>query len=296
MPRHDPDDERNDDRLPGRRPPDACPERRAGTAHGKDIRMDKPFGEIASGSALSGRAARDLRELGFVVIPGPVPPAGLAGLAEAYDAAVAAAAPADVSTGGSTTRVHDFVNRGPAFDSLYVYPPVLEACGRAIGRPFKLSTMLGRTLRPGAPAQPLHVDVRRNADGWPLVGFIVMVDEFHAGNGPTRFVPGSHLWPCEPDESKDTAGTSDRAVLACGPAGSMIIFNGSVWHGHTANRTGWPRRSIQGAFIPREARAAIDQAARMRPETLQRIGGLAKYVLDVGPAAEPESALNRAGR
>jgi ectoine hydroxylase-related dioxygenase (phytanoyl-CoA dioxygenase family) len=70
-------------------------------------------------------------------------------------------------------------------------------------------------------------------------------------------------------------------VLARGPAGSIILFNGSVWHGHTANRSSGLRRSVQGAFIPREARSAIDQAARIRPETFQRLGDLAKYVLDV---------------
>ena len=42
-----------------------------------------------------------------------------------------------------------------------------------------------------------------------------------------------------------------------------------------------PRRSIQGAFIPRNARSATNQAERIRPETLERIGDLAKYLLDL---------------
>jgi ectoine hydroxylase-related dioxygenase (phytanoyl-CoA dioxygenase family) len=132
--------------------------------------------------------------------------------------------------------------------------------------------MHARTLEPGAPAQSLHVDVKHQADGWPLVGFIVMVDEFRADNGATRFVRGSHLWPREPDELMTDATGEYEEVLACGPAGSVIIFNGSVWHGHTANQSARHRRSIQGAFIPREARAAINQASRMRPETFERIG------------------------
>ena len=82
------------------------------------------------------------------------------------------AASADVSIGSSTTRVHDFVNRSPEFDGLYVYKPVLEACCRIIGQPFKLSTMLGRTVRPYSRAQDLHVDFKREGDGWPMVGFI----------------------------------------------------------------------------------------------------------------------------
>jgi len=63
-----------------------------------------------------------------------------------------------------------------------------------------------------------------------------------------------------------------------GPAGSMIIFNGSVWHGHGANSTGKPRRSVQGAFIRRGESRAIDFASRTQPETLERICPPAKYL------------------
>jgi hypothetical protein len=235
--------------------------------------MSNWFSVIVAQSDLPPDAARQLLDVGLVVLPGPAIQGGWAQLAEAYDRAVSTAAPADVSI-CSSTRVHDFVNRGAQFDGLYVYRPLLAAYCRIIGRPFKLSTMLARTLEPGSPAQPLHVDVRRNADGWPLVGFIVMTDSFYAENGATRFVPGSHLWPREPDEWTDAAGTYNGEVLACGPVGSVIIFNGSVWHGHTANRSTRHRRSIQVAFIRREARAAMDQATRMRPETFERIGDL----------------------
>jgi ectoine hydroxylase-related dioxygenase (phytanoyl-CoA dioxygenase family) len=65
----------------------------------------------------------------------------------------------------------------------------------------------------------------------------------------------------------------------------MIVFDGSTWHGFTANRSGRRRRSIQGAFVPREGRQAIDQAARLLPETRDRLGPLARYLLDV-PGAE----------
>src|SRR3954454_24308431 len=147
--------------------------------------MDEWFRKIAAEAELPEEAARQLREAGFVVIASPEIQSRCAQLAAAYDAAVLAADPADVSI-RSSTRVHDFVNRGPEFDGLYVYRPLLAACCRVIGRPFKLSRMLARTLEPGTPGQPLHVDVKRNADGWPLVGFIVMVDAFHAENGATR--------------------------------------------------------------------------------------------------------------
>jgi ectoine hydroxylase-related dioxygenase (phytanoyl-CoA dioxygenase family) len=245
--------------------------------------MDDWFSIMDARRELPAGVVQDLHDVGFAVIPGPVPPGRLAQLAEAYDSAVACAAPNDVSVGSTTTRVHDFVNRGPEFDGLYVYQPVLEACCRVIGQPFKLSSMLARAVRPYAQAQSLHVDFKREGDGWPMVGFILMVDEFRGDNGATRFVPGSHKWPAVPsDLPKDLSADYEGEVLACGPAGSMIVYNGSVWHGHTANRIGEPRRSIQGAYIRRDAVPAINQAARIHPETLGRIGNLAKYVLAAG--------------
>lgn len=208
------------------------------------------------------------------MLPGVVSGTRTARLARAYDEAVESARPLDVHVGRTTTRVNDFVSRGPEFDDLYVSPPLLEAAYLVIGGPFKLSSLHARTLRPGAAAQELHVDVERESDAWPLAGFILMVDAFRPDNGATRFVPGSHLWTGTPTEA-------DSSVFACGPAGSLIVFNGSSWHGHSDNTSAEPRRSLQGAFIPRDGQAAVDWGSRVPPETLNRVSGLARYILAV---------------
>ena len=134
-------------------------------------------------------------------------------------------------------------------------------------------------MRPGSAAQELHVDVRRDSADWPLVGFILMVDAFRPDNGATRFVPGSHLRPDAPEDAGNAHPDIEREVLACGPAGSLLIFHGSVWHGHSANVSSGPRRSLQGAFIPRSGRAGTDFASRMSPETRARLGPVARHVL-----------------
>jgi ectoine hydroxylase-related dioxygenase (phytanoyl-CoA dioxygenase family) len=250
--------------------------------------MDDSFTAIAANRVLSTAAVQELQDIGFVVVPGPIMPEELGQLAEAYDSAVATALASagseDAKVSKSTTRVHDFVNRGSAFDELYLFQPLLEACCHIIGQPFKLSSMLARTLHPHMPAQELHVDFKSDGNGWPMVGFIFMLDGFRSDNGATRFVPGSHKTLASPEDvMKDTTADCEGQVLGCGSAGSMIIYNGSTWHGHTANRTAEPRRSIQGAFIRREAQAHLNQRARIRPETLARIGDLATYLLDVEP-------------
>jgi hypothetical protein len=227
-------------------------------------------------------AAAALHEHGFAVIDGPVPSSRIRRLAEAYDAAVNLATGDDVRVGSTTTRVSDFVNRGAAFDDIYVYPPLLDGCCRVIGRPFKLSSLLARTLWPHQPAQGLHVDVQAASADWPLFGFILMVDEFGPDNGATRFLPGSHH-QTEPPKgvTADPGAEHPEQVLACGPAGSLLMFDGSTWHGHTANNSDRPRRSLQGFFVPRTGHAATDFGARMRSRTRRRLSPLAKYLLAI---------------
>jgi ectoine hydroxylase-related dioxygenase (phytanoyl-CoA dioxygenase family) len=209
---------------------------------GRSVRVS---GGAWTSEALTSEAAAALHERGFVVLPGVVPSGGVQRLSEAYSAAVASAAPGDVRVGRTSTRVSGVLNRIPEFDAVHRCPALLQACRLVIGQPFRLSALHARTVRPRVPAQELHVDVQRESAAWPLLGFILMVDAFRPDNGATRLVPGSHRWAAAPDHADQ--------VPACGDAGSLLVFNGSVWHGHGANLSDEPRRSVQGAFIPGDA-------------------------------------------
>jgi hypothetical protein len=173
--------------------------------------LDRLFGSVPAEMQLSPSAVRELWDDGFAVIPGPVPTERLAELASFYDQAVLQADANDIKVERETTRVSDFVNRNPEFDDLYLHPPILEACCLVIEQPFKLSTMHARTLRARTSAQTLHVDFASDAQGWPMVGFIYMVDEFRPDNGATLFIAGSQ-------GAENLPGTFNL-VPACGPAG-----------------------------------------------------------------------------
>jgi hypothetical protein len=249
--------------------------------------MDIHFDTIVSGETLPTSSRKQLSEEGFAVVPGPVSAERLLEVAFAYDEVMDSGQGPDFRISSTTTRMYDFVNRGPAFDEIYLHLPLLEACRHVIGEPFKLSSLLGRTLRPQSSAQDLHVDLSRDSEDAPMLGFILMIDPFQSDNGATRFVPGSHNWPDIPqDRNCDPSADFPGQALACGPAGSMILFNGAIWHGHTANVTLKNRRSIQGYFVRREANSGMDFRARMLPETLARIGPLAQYLLSVRAETE----------
>lgn len=243
---------------------------------------DSHFQSIGEAHSLAIEQQQELLEAGFLVLPGMVSTSAIFALREAYDTVMEAGKGDGYKVASSTTRLNNLVSRGAPFEALYLYAPLLAASSLVIGKPFKLSSMLGRTLRPHTAAQDLHTDLRRDSDTFPMVGFILMVDSFEPENGATRFLPGSHRRMDSPDIClPDLRASIKGEVLACGQAGSVTIFNASVWHGHTANVSDDARRSIQGYFVPREARSGSNPGARMEPDTLARIGPLARYLLAV---------------
>src|SRR5262249_47794918 len=91
------------------------------------------------GTDLFATVVEDLDRNGFAVLPSVLTPERVALLACAFDAAVSEASSADIRTGRTTMRVADFVNRGTAFEDLYVHPLLLAAAARVVGQAFKLS-------------------------------------------------------------------------------------------------------------------------------------------------------------
>jgi hypothetical protein len=242
--------------------------------------VDDQFQQICCGSTLESQSVRQLVESGFVVVPGPLSGELFNELTAAYDKVMAAAAGPDFKSASTTDRMSDLLSYASVFDDVYLYPPLLEACSHIIGEPFKLSSFLARTLRARTPAQELHADLARGSEDAPLLGFILMIDSFREENGATRFVPTSHNWTDLPyDRLSNARAKYSGEVLGCGERGAMIIFNGAIWHGHTANVTPESRRSIQGYFVRRNARSGFDFRNRLLPAVRSRMSPLARYVL-----------------
>ena len=239
-----------------------------------------PFQQIRSGDTLSCQALGEFAASGFLTIPGPLTGNRFNALAEAYDTIMAAGSGPDYKIGSTTTRMSDLLSFNSVFDEVYLYRPLLEACRHLLGEAFKLSSFLARTLRAGTPAQELHADLPRDSEDAPLLGFILMIDPFREENGATRFVPGSHHWHDLPsDRVLETRIKCPGEVLGCGEPGTMILFNAAIWHGHTANSTSRPRRSIQGYFVRRNARSGFDFRNRLPDEVQTRKSALARYLL-----------------
>lgn len=244
--------------------------------------MDAHFQQIRAINKPTAETTEQLANSGFASVQGPFFGSRMSDVAQAYDEVMASGSGPDFKVGSTTTRMSDLLGHSHVFDDVFLYPPLLEACAHVIGEPFKLSSFLGRTLREETPAQELHADLPRDSEDAPLFGFILMVDSFRRENGATRFIPGSHAWPALP--STQVPGTYEKhpgQVSICGDAGSMILFNASIWHGHTANITPKPRRSIQGYFVRRNVRSGFDFSNRLPGGARTRLSHLARYLLSI---------------
>jgi ectoine hydroxylase-related dioxygenase (phytanoyl-CoA dioxygenase family) len=179
--------------------------------------------------------------------------------------------------GAHTKRVYALFAKTRAFDGPATHPLVLGVLERVLGH-CQLSAPTGIEIGPGEVAQILHHDdaIYPMARPHPEVVLNTMwaLDGFTEANGATRIVPGSHRWQLEqPDAHTPT-------IAAEMPAGSVLFYLGSVWHGGGANTTDRARLGVILEYVaswlrPQEnhflgvPRAIVGEL----PETLQELLG-----------------------
>jgi ectoine hydroxylase-related dioxygenase (phytanoyl-CoA dioxygenase family) len=143
--------------------------------------------------------------------------------------------------GRRTRRIYALFAKTRAFDGVATHPVILAVLDRVL-RDYQLSAPAGIEIGPGEVAQPLHPDdaiypVSR-PHGELVVNVMWPLDDFHADNGATRVVPGSHRW------TDRQPGPDDCVEVIEMSAGSALLYVGSLWHGGGANRTDSPRIGV----------------------------------------------------
>lgn len=143
----------------------------------------------------------------------------------------------DVFTGFHTTRTGALVARSAACRDLVMHGDILGAAKTFLA-PFCETIQLHLTqlirIKPGQPKQILHRD-RLAWGGYlpaelePQFNTIWAVTDFTKENGATQVVPGSNNW------APDRQAEDDEVQYAEMPAGSVLIYSGSVIHGGGAN-------------------------------------------------------------
>jgi hypothetical protein len=151
----------------------------------------------------------------------------------------------DAFRGFRTARAGGLIAKFRAVGELALTPLVLDVIGAILG-PHCLTWQLDITqlirIGPGEAAQVLHKDDELFPFPHPTgewnVNTMWAIDDFTEANGATRVVPGSNKSPrgAPVDEAK--------LVQAVMPAGSCLIYSGSVVHGGGANASDRPRTGL----------------------------------------------------
>src|SRR5690242_5813990 len=95
-----------------------------------------PAQDLSAAPVLPAAAVQELTESGFVILADAFSRKQMVGISATYDEVMAVASGEDYKIGSTTSRLFDLVNRGGAFDDVYVHPLLLEACGHVIRGPF----------------------------------------------------------------------------------------------------------------------------------------------------------------
>ncbi|MFV2013455.1 MULTISPECIES: phytanoyl-CoA dioxygenase family protein [unclassified Micromonospora] len=196
--------------------------------------------------------------------------------------------------GQKTKRLSSLFHRSPRhMTSVVLQPQFLGAARRLLQRPthmwigkvrmevtpsIQISFTQAIRIDPGQGRQPLHRDDAMHLWRHPgppcRLQLMLAMTDFTAANGATLVIPGSHRW------DDDRAPTYAETVPAVMPAGSALLWPGSVYHGGGANTTDSPRHSLSVALdlgnlrqeenqylaVPRETVVTL-------PEEVQRLLG-----------------------
>jgi len=151
----------------------------------------------------------------------------------------------DDFAGRDTTRTGALVARSATVREMITHPAVLAAVKEFL-KPYCLRVQLHLTqvirLKPGQGSQPIHRDRwawgKYLKDVEPQLNTIWAMTDFTESNGATQVVPGSVDWP---DDRQPEPGEICQAVM---PAGSLLLYTGSVFHGGGENRSNGDRIGI----------------------------------------------------
>lgn len=215
------------------------------------------------------RVAEALQRDGAVVIDGLDVDDHLGRIAAEMQPWMAATRPGpDGFTGRHTRRTGGLLARSPASHAIVRHPLVLDTAKRVLAHAQNFQLHLTQIIAIGAgeQAQPVHRD-QWAFDFFPFPpGYDVQCNtiwamtDFTESNGATRVVPGSHLMA---DKLQFTQAESVPAEME---RGSVLVYNGRIYHGGGANRSGEVRMGLNVTYALGWLRQEENQYLSVPPE------------------------------
>lgn len=196
----------------------------------------------------------------------------------------------------------------PVFVELLQLPEILAVVDNTVSETAVMHLQNGLILPPfdGTASDVLqytfHMDFPRYMEGYMAsVNTMLAIDEFTAVNGGTLVVPGTHQRPGRPGQRFLEAAS---VAVEC-PAGSMFVFDSTLWHAAGRNMTDRDRLAINHMFTRSFFKQQIDYVRALGddfvlsqpPRTQQLLGWYTRVVTSSDEYYRPtEERLYRAGQ
>jgi ectoine hydroxylase-related dioxygenase (phytanoyl-CoA dioxygenase family) len=181
--------------------------------------------------------------------------------------------------GEHTRRVYSLAGKGEVFLRIAEHPRIVALLDALLLPNWLLSTLQSIRLYPGENAQAWHTDDAFYLVPRPrtrlAVSTIWALEDFTVENGATEVIPGSHRWGYEHPNDR-----AEKAVPAIMPAGSVIVFDGALWHRGGDNRSSGTRLALSPQYCqpwlrPQESQLLIvppERAAHCSPRGRAMLG------------------------
>ena len=145
--------------------------------------------------------------------------------------------------GSHTTRVYNLLAHGPLWQDVPVHPRALPIVEGVLDRGCLISSVSSIAIAPGEVVQPIHADDQLHPIPRPhpptVCNSMWALTDFTEANGATRIIPGSHRFDHSPEYLSE-----HETIGAEMSAGSILIWDGGLWHGGGANTTDSTRVGI----------------------------------------------------
>ena len=184
--------------------------------------------------------------------------------------------------GHRTVRIYNLLAHHRVFERVPVHAALLPIVEGVIGEGCLISSLSSIAIDPGEVAQPIHADdqlIPLDKPHRPIIcNSMWALTDFTEANGATRLVPGTHR-----RENPDFGGKYET-IAAEMPRGSLLVWDGALWHGGGANRSNVRRTGLAmnycAGFIRQQENQQLgiprEIAARFEPK-LQELCGFGVY-------------------
>ncbi|MBV9872731.1 MAG: phytanoyl-CoA dioxygenase family protein [Frankiaceae bacterium] len=169
--------------------------------------------------------------------------------------------------GTKTLRIYNLLAHHELYRQIPVWSSVLPVVEGVLDPGCLISSLSSIVICPGETAQPIHSDdilIPLPKPHPPLVcNTMWAITDFTEQNGATRLVPGSHLKP------NPTYGGDYPTVPAEMRKGSVLVWDGALWHSGGANHSDERRYGIAMNYCAGYVRQQENQQLGLAPDLVR---------------------------